>query len=1227
MKNRSINLFSWLLFLLPIHLLAQELPQVIPPSPEAASLGKFLEVPVSQYTGVPNISIPVTSFNVGSKTFPVSLNYHARGIQVSETASRVGLGWALNAGGQISRQVRHKADDVGSMDASGYFGYFGPIYSNVFDPSNADNIVSSLGNCCTPSDYDQDKLPDMFSLQAGELSTKFIFNYKDMKPLVQKYDDIIIDGGPDLGGFTVKDKEGYTYLFGGLETNIDYTQQSFVFKSDGSYNLSTPESLPIKNTWHLTRITSPNGDTARLFYNKETNYIFRRSYDEYFYASDVLHPDNGPEESDYHNYTSLVRVEQFQLSEIRYNYDNDGDYTKIVFESEDSTREDMWSGVSEMPDDYTNNPNNTTDAWPSDAKALAAIKIYEQSHTYIGDGGSPFKEIRLDRTFNLNHSYMISEDHIFPHNYHTTLAGMNPSAGKRLVLDSITEVAAGVEKPPYQFFYNPELLPNRHSNSQDYWGYYNGKSNGQFLCGYENNRRVDLALSEAGMLKKITYPTGGSTRFTYEHNRGSVGSEFENIFLPDINPDSGGSIGLSNIGSHTPGGIYNGFLYKTEPFQVTNPSLFRLGSAFNLPVLDANTDNPLNQQELCVGSDGGPYAGCQFSIQLVRFNTELPDAEDTRIFIWADSTPFWVDPGTYQLEVHTPVGWDPLSQADDDDGGTFFNTPLLWEDQVENQETILYASGKRIKQIEFLDEDDNVVTKKTYDYNNSGIILGISNFTYAANTDFGGGAAEVSADVNAATPGSLFSTYQGNTIGYRFVDEYYGDKDSNHGKRSYSFLVPKDTGDFIARPPTPPTDNEWLRGLTKQIVDYKRHEDGSYTKVKQIDNTYLIANDIHTNVLPILVMESGGALNPILTPESIFYDSNDGPSELTNVAYQKTSTHFSLPFVWNYLEQNIDLIFGQTYTPYSTRQKIFHFTGGTLDLSERIETLFDENGISTITTTQKNEYNYGNHYQPAKVTSVTSDGTPLVESFTYAQDLLSETYDDSINVEPINDEPANPIPVTEMDYLHYQHRIVPIDVITFKDENNDGTADDSELLSKSHTEFNWYDEILEPGRIFTSKGNDPLEERIKFHDYDKKGNPLEVSKSDGTHIIYVWGYNGTQPIAKIDNASYNSLSEELKDAITLAEKASDDDNDSCINASCKEQLLRVALNSLRNHPELSNSMVSTYTYDPQIGVTSMTDPRGYTMYYEYDSYNRLKLVKDQDRNILSKNDYNYGSQN
>lgn len=53
------------------------------------------------------------------------------------------------------------------------------------------------------------------------------------------------------------------------------------------------------------------------------------------------------------------------------------------------------------------------------------------------------------------------------------------------------------------------------------------------------------------------------------------------------------------------------------------------------------------------------------------------------------------------------------------------------------------------------------------------------------------------------------------------------------------------------------------------------------------------------------------------------------------------------------------------------------------------------------------------------------------------------------------------------------------------------------------------------------------------------------------------------------------------------------------------------------------SSMSTYTYRPLVGMTSMTDGRGFTEYYEYDGLGRLKTVKDFDGNILKDYDFNY----
>src|SRR5438876_9625417 len=82
-----------------------ELPKVIGPSPNAAAIQKYGDYKIGTYTGVPDINIPLYTINVNDLHVPISISYHAGGIRVDEESSRTGLGWVLNAGGAITRNV------------------------------------------------------------------------------------------------------------------------------------------------------------------------------------------------------------------------------------------------------------------------------------------------------------------------------------------------------------------------------------------------------------------------------------------------------------------------------------------------------------------------------------------------------------------------------------------------------------------------------------------------------------------------------------------------------------------------------------------------------------------------------------------------------------------------------------------------------------------------------------------------------------------------------------------------------------------------------------------------------------------------------------------------------------------------------------------------------------------------------------------------------------------
>ncbi|WP_417800295.1 RHS repeat domain-containing protein, partial [Tenacibaculum sp.] len=262
-----------------------------------------------------------------------------------------------------------------------------------------------------------------------------------------------------------------------------------------------------------------------------------------------------------------------------------------------------------------------------------------------------------------------------------------------------------------------------------------------------------------------------------------------------------------------------------------------------------------------------------------------------------------------------------------------------------------------------------------------------------------------------------------------------------------------------------------------------------------------------------------------------------------------------------------------------------------------------EDGVEIVSRTS---FKYNNDFLISEEESLNSLGEKIKAEYKYPKDKSTLINVPSENLEAI-------------DKLIENNRLS--EVLQKK------TYKDNALLSTEQKLF----DFLEPklSKIRVGKGTKTLDDYIVFHSYDSKGNPEEVSRKGGKHTVYIWGYYQTQPIAKIENATlaevnlaistlnanYNTL-EEIQELSNL-------DDDNCTDSElCDEKNLRTALSSLRN--ALSpKSKVTTFTYNPLIGVTSITDLRGETTYYEYDDFNRLKLVRDADGNILKEHKYHY----
>ncbi|WP_282787599.1 hypothetical protein [Flavobacterium croceum] len=177
------------------------------------------------------------------------------------------------------------------------------------------------------------------------------------------------------------------------------------------------------------------------------------------------------------------------------------------------------------------------------------------------------------------------------------------------------------------------------------------------------------------------------------------------------------------------------------------------------------------------------------------------------------------------------------------------------------------------------------------------------------------------------------------------------------------------------------------------------------------------------------------------------------------------------------------------------------------------------------------------------------------------------------------------------------------DVLLFSKQEKNGT-----LLSTKKYNYSLFNNAILPSTIQSSKGNNNLETKITYNSYDNKGNLTQYTLESGIPVSIIWGYNQTQPIAKIENASYSQVSSYVNNLQTLSN-------------GTNEASLLTALDALRSN--LPNAMVTTYTYIPLVGVSTITDPKADRQTFTYDTFGRLQYVKDKNGNILSENQYHY----
>jgi RHS repeat-associated protein len=485
-------------------------PELAPVSPNVASFGKFGVIDINPSTGLLNNSIKVFSLKAGDIPIDGDLRYFSAGVKPNEHPGWVGQNMSLNVGAIVSRKVNGGVDEV-SVSTTGnpsinndyaYLYHYDLLnVSDWYSDAKLPTISCQTSNCLNlqPDEF-------VFTLLSGETGS-FFLNHEGNWVVKSKNSSgykITVDVATDVQlnnavanlpislkriiyKITITDMNGFKYTFGNTMNAIEFTRGP-----RGSYNHANNEDITA-NAWYLTKVESPTNKVVNLDYvRKEYQYVQSANY---------------PTASQYTS--SCGSCSGTQSTAITYS----GQILSPVYLN--GITADNFSvnfGISitnELPFSYFNSSfNNQNGQWNYSDLEISDIiqpnvntysKWYQLNTITIKDASGTLKE---------SYSFVYSND-----------------ATKRLNLLEFHKKSTetGKEDQKHIFTYETTPLPAYNSLKTDKWGYYNNK---QYPTSIGSNTiaqltallEMDATYAQAGILQRITYPTGGYTDFTYEAN-------------------------------------------------------------------------------------------------------------------------------------------------------------------------------------------------------------------------------------------------------------------------------------------------------------------------------------------------------------------------------------------------------------------------------------------------------------------------------------------------------------------------------------------------------------------------------------------------------------------------------------------------------------------------------------------------------------------------------------
>ena len=278
----------------------------ITPQVESYQIARSGDLTPSLYTGAMTYSLPLYTYTDPDFNLPISLDYNYDGYKVTRSAGTVGLGWALNYGGVITREIRGYKDEyrqqISTSSAAVRYGYYWAYRNHTGLGTNFtinrprtpalvtatpaelvrhlnDDLYEDIPVYTSGDSYDLS--PDLFHFSFGPYSGDFLMNNDGTLTLTssthpQGEIDVIVETTTGMDGyslkFTIKTGDGYEYTFGDAVSAREYHISSVIkdeCPDDG--NIAGTMSGWTDTAWKLTKIKAPNGRIVLFSYAEKPN--------------------------------------------------------------------------------------------------------------------------------------------------------------------------------------------------------------------------------------------------------------------------------------------------------------------------------------------------------------------------------------------------------------------------------------------------------------------------------------------------------------------------------------------------------------------------------------------------------------------------------------------------------------------------------------------------------------------------------------------------------------------------------------------------------------------------------------------------------------------------------------------------------------------------------------------------------------------------------------------